>query len=362
MRIIVIGGGVAGCAAAYYLARAGVAVTLVERETPACSASGYAVGLLNPLTGDGVPGPMEPLSALAFQMHRQLWPELEEQSGIDIQAETVPHLELCHTEEDAIRAAQTMTRWKHAPGFSSEWLQPNQVREIEPRVNEDVLGAILLENVALLDSRRLTLALLRAAQARGVAVVRDEVTGITPSGVMIGGRESKCDAAVIAMGPWSGRASQWLGLDVPVEPLKGQILHLQALDPPLACHLAGPGQVAHKKDRLVWLAATEEDAGFDTRTTPQARDLLMDRAIRMVPSLANRPVVAQTACLRPISPDRLPIIGPLPGRERIYLATAAGKKGILIGPAMGRAIADLITQGKTDLPIGPFSLTRFLRS
>ncbi len=359
MRVVVVGGGVAGCAAAYYLAREGVAVTLVERESAASGASGYAVGLLNPLTGAGVPGPMEPLSALAFDMHRRLWPELEERSGIDLQAEMVAHLELCHTEEDAALAARTVARWQSAPGFSAAWLPPDEVHRVEPRVSREALGAVMLEKVALLDSRSLTLALLGAARSLGADIVRGDVTSVTPSGVTLRGLEMTCDALVLAMGPWSGRVSQWLGVDVPVEPLKGQILHLKGLDPPLACHIAGPGQAAHKRDGLVWIGATEEDEGFDTRLTSQARGVLMDRAARMVPSLAGLSVAGQTSCLRPVSPDRLPIVGPAPGRENIYLATAAGKKGILIGPAMGRAVADLIIEGKTDLPIEPFAPSRF---
>ena len=103
--IVVIGAGVAGCAAAYYLAREGLPVTIVERESPAFGASGYAVGLLNPLTGTGVPGPMEAMCLFSFRTHLALWDELEEQSGIDFQPELIPHLELVLAEEDSERAA-----------------------------------------------------------------------------------------------------------------------------------------------------------------------------------------------------------------------------------------------------------------
>ena len=104
--IVVIGAGVAGCAAAYYLAREGLPVTIVERESAAFGASGYAVGLLNPLTGTGVPGPMEAMCLFSYQTHLALWEELEEQSGVDFQPELIPHLELTLTEEDAERAPQ----------------------------------------------------------------------------------------------------------------------------------------------------------------------------------------------------------------------------------------------------------------
>jgi sarcosine oxidase subunit beta len=85
----------------------------------------------------------------------------------------------------------------------------------------------------------------------------------------------------------------------------------------------------------------------------------MDRSVKMVPSLDGHPIVRQTACLRPVSPDRLPIIGPVPGLDGTYLATAAEKKGILIGPAIGNAISDLVITGETDIPIASFQITRF---
>ncbi len=358
--IVVIGGGVAGCAVAYYLAREGLPVTIVERESVAFGASGYAAGLLNPLTGTGVPGPMEAMSILSYQMHVGLWGELEEQSGVDIQAELVPHLELILTEEDAEGASELMARWGSAPGFSVQWLDAGEVLKIEPRVNSGVLGAILLESPAALDSCSFTLALLEGARAHGAVLVKGDVTAVDDSRVTLRDREIGCDTVVLAAGPWAADASGWLGVDLPIGPLKGQIVHLAQMDPPLPRHLAGPVQIASKKDGLVWLGATEETEGFDNRTTQQARDDIIERAVRMVPSLAGQPVVGQTSCLRPVAPDRLPIIGRVPGRDGVYLAAAPEKKGIMIGPAIGLAIADLVVRGETSVPIENFSLSRFL--
>jgi D-amino-acid dehydrogenase len=67
----------------------------------------------------------------------------------------------------------------------------------------------------------------------------------------------------------------------------------------------------------------------------------------------------QTACLRPVTPDWLPIIGRVPGWDNVYLATGAGKKGILLSPGIGKSVADLMTQGETSLSIGPFNPSRF---
>ena len=358
--IVVIGAGVAGCAAAYYLAREGLPVTIVERQCAAFGASGYAAGLLNPLTGTGVPGPMEEMSIFSYQLHVGLWEELEEQSGVDFQAELVPHLELLLTEEDAGGAAELMARWGSAPGFSVQWLDAAEVLKIEPRVNSSVLGAILLESPAALDSRSFTLALLEGARAHGAVLVQDEVTGVDDSRVTLRDGEIGCDAVVLAAGPWAGEASGWLGFDLPIGPLKGQIVHVAQMDPPLPRLLTGPVQIVSKRDGLVWVCATDEHEGFDNRTTQRARDDLIERAVRMVPSLAGQPVVGQTSCLRPVAPDRLAIIGGVPGRDNVYMAAAPEKKGIMIGPAIGQAIADLVVRGETSVPVENLSLSRFL--
>ena len=265
--IVVIGAGVAGCAAAYYLAREGLPVTIVERESAAFGASGYAVGLLNPLTGTGVPGPMEAMCLFSYQAHLALWEELEEQSGVDFQPELIPHLELMVTGDDADSAAELMARWGGAPGFSAQWLDADEVLELEPRISNSVIGAILLESPAALDSRGFTLALLEGARAHGAVLVEGEVTGLGVDSVKLRDGEIGCDAVVWAAGPWAGEASGWLGFDLPVGPLKGQIVHLRQMDPPLWKHMVGPVQIASKKDGLVWLGATEEHEGFDNRTT-----------------------------------------------------------------------------------------------
>ena len=78
-----------------------------------------------------------------------------------------------------------------------------------------------------------------------------------------------------------------------------------------------------------------------------------------MPSLAGATLERQTACLRPVTPDGLPLIGPVPGWDNAYVATGGGPKGVLLAPAMGRAVADLILAGRTDLSIGPASPARF---
>ena len=362
--IVVLGAGVAGCATAYYLARDGFKVTVIERESIGSCASGNALGLLNPLTGHGIPGPISPLTETAFKMHKELWPALEEESGVDFQARLMPQLEVCLTEDDVREQREEFNRWVKADGFSARWLEPDEVVRLEPRLTPECLGGIMLEDVGMLDSYRYTLALAQAAEHYGAMFITAEAVGLKATGnrvtgVVLGSGEIDCDALVVALGPWSGALSDWLGLDIPVEPLKGQILYIEGIDPPLEYYVHGPCSFVHKADGMVWVAATEEHTGFDNSTTIEARHYLMERAVKLMPCLRELKLLNQTACLRPITADADPILGQPEGWDGVYLATGAEKKGILISPVMGRATADLIIKGETALPIEQFTLERF---
>lgn len=362
--VVIIGAGVAGCATAYYLAKDGVRVTVVEREAIGSCASGFALGLLNPLTGNGIPGPVQPIAELAFQMHVDLWPTLVEESGVDIQVRLMSHLEICLTDSDVELQKKECLRWANTDGFSAEWLEPDDLPKLDARFTRSVKGAVLLDKVAILDSYRFTLALAQAAESYGATFVNREVTGLTFEGDRVTGvvhtsGRLDCDSVVVAMGPWSKQASSWLGLNIPVTPLKGQILYLEGMTPPLDFHVHGPCSFVQKGDGMVWVGATEEQADFDATTTVSARDCLMERALTIMPGLGELRLLNQTACLRPITPDSGPILGAVPGLEGIYLATGAEKKGILLSPAIGRSVADLIMRGETDIPISPFGVDRF---
>ena len=362
--VAILGGGIVGCAVAYYLSREGVDAAVIDHQGIGAAASGYALGLLNPLVGVGIPGPLAPFARAAFDEHLRLWPLLQAESSIEFHGRTLPHLELALNDAEAAAARQEALRWNAEDGFSAQWLAPREVRELDARISEDIVGAALLENVGMVDSRLLTMALMDAASRAGTRVVRDLARGIIGSngrvtGVRMARGEIGCGAVVAAMGPWSGSVGAWLGVDIPVTPFKGQIVRLQGLRPPLEYHAAGSAAVAQKSDGLLWVASTEEDAGFDLSTTPEAMGLLLDRALRFLPLIGGLRAVEQTACLRPRTSDGLPILGRVQGWDNVYAATGAGKKGILLGPAMGLSTAALVVGRTPSAPIDGFGFERF---
>ena len=364
--VVIVGGGAAGCAVAYYLAKVGVKSTIIERDGIAANASGYSAGGLNPLEGAGIPGPLGPLAIRSYRMHAQIAPELTELSGVDFDYKVISSVRIVFDESEMAEMRTTYDTFQSADAdFSAEWLDASQLREIEPRISHDAIRALDTRGNAILSSQRYTLALAKSAETMGASVVSGSVTGVATSGgrvsaVLTDSGEISCDAVVFATGPWAGQVEEWLGIPVPIEPFKGEILRMKPDGPPLDRDFhSADVDLNHREDGQIWVGATEERVGFDRNPSEKAYAESMRAAVKLMSAMKDARLVLHTACLRPLSPDWMPIIGKAPGWDNAYLATGAGKKGILISPGMGKAVADLITQGATDLPIHGFAPDRF---
>jgi glycine oxidase len=368
-EVVIVGGGVAGCATAYYLARAGVRATIIEREGVGTQASGYSAGGLNPLQGAGIPGPLAPLAIESFRMHLGLWAELKDRARVDYQGRIISLVKVAFTESDLPELQDTLSIFQAArgDGFSARWLDRAEVLDLEPRIAPNIIRGLYAYGNAALDSYRYTVALTKAAEKYGARVRIGTVKGLNRSGrhitgVLLEDGEISCGQVVLAMGPWSKEAEKWLSMPIPVEPLKGEILRMELPGPPPAHDFSCNGASIHPKpDGQIWCGATEERRGFDKKTSQSARRSILKGAIKLMPAMSEARLAQQTACLRPVTADWLPILGRAPKWDNVYLATGAGKKGILLSPGMGKAMADLITRGSTSVPIGPCAPERFVK-
>ena len=363
--VVIVGGGIAGMTTAYYLARSGVPSVVVERDAIGSHASGFAYGGLSPLSGFGIPGPLAEMAGEGMRLHRELAKSLLEETGIDVDFRVRSSLALAFTEADVRRLQSALPWQQQQPGYAVRWLELAEARRVEPRISDETVGATLVEGGGAVEPYRLVLALTRAAERLGVRIRHGRAIGLRRAGGRVTGvvleREVLgCAALVLALGPWSAEVSDWIGVPIDVRPLKGQIIRLQAPGPPVDCSVGwGHNYATTKTDGLLWAGTTEEEAGFDEESTLAARDEIGAALLRMLPAMADAQVAQQTACLRPVASDGFLVLGGVPGLDGAYVATGGARKGILYGPAMGQAIADLVLGRPARVTLADFAPGRF---
>ncbi len=371
--VVIIGGGAAGSATAYFLALQGIKSTIVEVDAVASQASGYAAGQLSPLWG---PEMLTPLLADGFQLHIDHMEKLTGLSGVDFHPKFIHQLRVAFEEEDVpvLRSMlderskaleELQATYQYAERMSFSWLTPEEALEMEPRLAKDVVAAVDAYGILAVDPYEHTLSVFMAAESLGASLRQGRAVGIRHKGgrvtaVELESGEIPCDAVILAAGPWSGEAGAWFGLDLPVVPLRGELLHVGLPGEPLK-HDMGWRRATFfpRSDGLVRIGSTMEHRGFDRTPDEGVAERLLRGAVRMMPCMEDARLVRQTVCFRPLTPDQRPVIGPTPGWDNAYLATGGSSKGILLGLAMGKAIADLITEGETALPIETSAPTRF---
>ena len=363
--VAIIGGGAAGCSVAWYLGQAGLSSTIIEREGVATQASGYAAGGLNPLTGHGIPGPLADFGWDSFLLHKGLYPELKALTEIDYQLRPASEVMLTFDESGVAELEEIAERFTLTDGFSASMADDSRVRKLDSRISGKFAGCVFKTGNYQLDSQAFTQALYAAALHAGASLRPGTVRGLEvrsdhATRVVLEDGEIECGQVVLAMGPWSRQAESWLKTYIPVDPLKGEILRMRLPGDRLEHDVSGGGaSIYSKPDGLAWCGTTEDWRGFDLNPLPETRERILAGVKRILPAIADAELVMHTACLRPVTPDWLPILGRVPGYRNAWLATGAGKKGILLAPGIGKCIADLITQGETDLPIDNYAPERF---
>lgn len=347
--VIVVGGGVVGCAVAFMLSREGRSVVLLERDTIGAHASRVSAGMLTPLAEAHGAAAALPLGREALALFPDLVAELRARSGIDPGFVRSGVLRVATTTAEAeafrVRAAAL------AGDDGVAWLDATAAREREPALSADGLGALWSPNEAQIGAERLTAAYARAAVALGarieertpVAVLLREGTRVT--GVRTASGDWSAPWVVLATGPWAGRDAHAQGVSAPppIEPVRGQIVALRPARTLLRTIVWDERiYLVPRPDGRVLAGATEERVGFDCRVTAEGVRALVASAIARVPALADAAFAGAEAGLRPGSPDDQPTIGAAPGQEGLLVAAGHHRRGVLLSALTGQLVADLV--------------------
>jgi glycine oxidase len=368
--VLIAGGGVIGCALAYYLQKAGRQVMVVDQGAIGAQASSAAVGLLAPLVAfdneDFVP-----FLLASWALFPRLVPELEAVSGVPIGYQQTGTLRTISHAKRVVHLERQMHTWQ-CWGFHTAWLTGDEARACEPLLSEHVCAAVSAPQEGQLNPSSLVAAFATAAKHQGAflfphcGVIGLQTKGAQVTGAVLStGEAVACDYLVIAAGAWSTqRWQQWLGVPIPVRPVRGQVVALQQpAATPLTHILFGEGiYLAPKLDGTVVIGATTDEVGFDSSVTEQGIAWLRASAQRLVPALQACSLVRAWAGLRPRTADRRPILGSVQGWENVLLSTGHGAFGITLSPLSGLALTELLLTGQTPDVLRPFSLDRFCLS
>lgn len=366
-HVIVVGGGIVGAFAAYWLARLGARATIVEADPEGDKASVCNPGGLNPLHGPGIPGgPLQALALESFALHLQVWDSVQDLSGIHFGARRGIRIEVALDDNDCARLRHVLEPYQSTPGFTAEWLERNDVLALEPRLSPEVIAGVRTQGDARVDARRYTRAVGQSASALGAEHRIARVRAIERSNgaavaVQLDDGPVACDAVIVAVGPWTAEPARWLGVELPVAPVKGELLLVEPRGGEAKVGASWRDAAVYRRDDgRAWLGGTEERVGFDSTPSAAARAAILRRVAKLWPGLEDVTILDHVAALRPVTADGMPISGRCPGWDNVCLALGGGRKGMLLSAAMGRAAAELTVAGETGLSIAPCSVERFL--
>jgi len=367
--LIVVGGGVVGAAAAYRSVGRGARTLLVDAHHRG-RATDAGAGIVSPETEIRDGSPRQAMVDATPAFYAELIDSLARDGERDTGFVRCGKLVIARDDREAgmMEAYLRLLLDPKRPGRVPEGIgeiAPSEAHRMFP-VLGTVAGAFVSRNAARVDGRRLTAALLRAAEHRGlereeltvdtVVFDGDQVTGIAAGERMLGAR-----AVLVAGGAWTPALGDRLGVSLPVVAERGEIAHLrlEGVDTaawPVLSPLHDHYMVAWPGGRVA-CGATHDDAGFDARVTVSGLREIIDRALAVAPGLADATLVEVRVGLRPVSTTGLPLLGPLPGRPGAFVATGHGASGLTFGPWGASAVTDLALgsdpNGVDLAPFGP---------
>ncbi|MBD1868636.1 FAD-binding oxidoreductase [Cyanobacteria bacterium FACHB-471] len=360
-HVVVVGCGVVGAAIAYELSQIpDLSITVLDRQPPAQAATGAALGVLMGAISQKVKGNAWRMRQFSIQRYETLIPELEAIAQQPISYNRQGILMLCFDVETLPRWQQ-LAETRQTQGWQLEIWDREKLRCC-PQVNpEKVLAAIYSPQDRQVDPTTLTLALVKAAQTKGVTFHFDaQVLGLkstanesqTCQQVQTTAGNFSADWVVIAAGLGSTLLTQAGIQPVDIRPVLGQALQLQ-LENPLGDRNFQPvitGDDIHLVplgNEQYWVGATVEfpnDAGEVSADSAQL-DAVLEGAIALCPALAQAKILKTWSGLRPRPYGRpAPIIEPLPGYTNVLLATGHYRNGVLLAPATAQAVCDLLAK------------------
>jgi D-amino-acid dehydrogenase len=413
-HVIVVGGGVIGVCCAYFLAKRGANVTVLERDGIGQGASYGNAGVVAPghppiakpgrikQAFKGILDPASPLyiaprwdpslvkwlwafRAACTQEHlaatmrllgplghatRELFDQLIEEEDIACDYRTAGFFEVFRT-PDAFTHARDEAAWLQSFGYHPEVLTGDAMREREPALKEGTLGAVHFPEAATCNPHRFVLEMAERTRRHGgsvrtgssvaeVLTSNGRATGVRTTG----GEMIDADTVILATGAYSLELAAKLGYPLPIQPGKGyhRDREIGAGGTPSlehTCMLAERSVFCTPLSGFVRYAGTLEFSGWNHTIRPQRLEQLTRAAGVYLDGIGDGASTSEWCGLRPCTPDGLPVVGPVPGSEGVFIAAGHAMLGLTLGPITGKLVSELVLDTKPSTDIGMLRVDRF---
>jgi D-hydroxyproline dehydrogenase subunit beta len=385
--VVVVGGGIVGCAAAYELARGGAKVILLERDELAAGASGRNHGLLvSPLD----PG-LVPMASTSLDVYRAF--VADSPIPLTLDRDPIGYLIVGSDDHGQHEAGEGEARAAESCGVHVDRLTSEEVVRLEPDISPEAAAEVwLLDDVRRVQPGALTTAFALAARSLGAEIghhlgVRILLTvGPSVRGVVTDEGTISTDTVVLAAGPWTGPLYRPLGIDLPMTAARGWLVGLAPSPVPFTRVLgragwhsppdpegvprpkagevmealpeAAIGSLLHPSaDGTVLVGGSRQFAFTSEPEDPAVPQRLLRNAIRLVPALADAPVLAAWWGLRPMTPDGRPLVGAI--ADGLIVATGHGSLGVTLAAGTARLVTALVSGDEPPFEPTAFDPARF---
>jgi sarcosine oxidase subunit beta len=362
---VIIGGGVMGVSIAFHLAEAGVRdVVLVERDALGAGSTSKAAGGVRAQFSDRLNIELGMRSLEAFRRFR-------DRPGQEIDLHQVGYLFLLESPEH-VAAFQQSVELQNTMGVPSRMLSPEEALQLSPLIDASGLsgaafsptdGHCTPESVVLgyaTAARRLGVRILTGCRATGIVTRGGEITAVVTEAGRI-----ETDTVICATGAWSREVGSWVGVDLPVTPVRRQILTTEPIPDlppnlPMTLHF-GTSFYFHTEGSglLIGMSDPDEPPGFDTRPDDAWLPRLTAAIERCAPRLLEVGLTSGWAGLYEMTPDHNALIGEARSVSRFIYATGFSGHGFLMGPAIGEVVRDLVLGVTPYVDISPLDAGRF---
>ncbi|MBM3549494.1 MAG: FAD-binding oxidoreductase [Alphaproteobacteria bacterium] len=364
MRVIVVGAGILGASAAYHLAKAGAEVEIIDADHPG-KATMAGAGIICPWASQVDNPAWYRLSAASAKYYPDLAAALvdggERANGYrrvgalitsEIPADLAAAEKRLRARHNDAPEAGTITRFGNA-----------EARKLFPPFRDD-LEAIHVSGAARVEARAFSAAMLKLAVAHG-AVQRNERVSLhreADRAVCIGadGKKIDGDSVILAGGAWAPEVLKPIGIELPIAPQKGQILHfgmggVDTSNWPVLLPMNSYYMLCFDDSRVVVGATRETGSGFDYRVTAAGQSEVLGFALSFAPGLRNATLLETRIGFRPAGPSYLPMLGPATGIQGLLIGNGLGAGGLTMGPMAGRLLAEAALGQKPALNLADYA-------